>query len=111
VYSRIADLGNAPAFRGKFPAGMTAELRKLYYDTAGTSAQTTIAGLLNVVPPTQLMLGSDYPLAGPPPTNVMIEHAVEDFEAYKPSPQLKALVEHDNAVRLVPRLAQIQRVS
>jgi predicted TIM-barrel fold metal-dependent hydrolase len=111
VYSRVIDLGNTPAFRGKVPAGVAAELRKLYYDTAGTSSKTTIPALLNVIPPTQLLLGSDYPLAGPPPTNVMIQQAVAEFEAYHPSPALKAQVEHDNAVALVPRLAQIQRVS
>jgi 6-methylsalicylate decarboxylase len=110
VYSRVVGLGNAPAFRGKVPAGMAAELRKLYFDTAGTSAETTLVALLNIMPPSQLLLGSDYPLAGPPPVNVMIERAVEDFEAYKPSAQLKGLVERDNAVRLVPRLANIQRV-
>jgi predicted TIM-barrel fold metal-dependent hydrolase len=111
VYSRVIDLGDTPAFRGKVPAGVAAELRKLHYDTAGTSAKTTIPALLNVVPSTQLLLGSDYPLAGPPPTNVMVEQAVESFESYHPSPALKAQVEHDNAVALVPRLAQIQRVS
>jgi predicted TIM-barrel fold metal-dependent hydrolase len=111
VYSRVIELGDTPAFRGKVPAGVAAELRKLYYDTAGTSAKTTIPALLNVVPPTQLLLGSDYPLAGPPPTNVMIQQAVAEFESYHPSPALKAQVERDNAVALVPRLAQIQRVS
>jgi predicted TIM-barrel fold metal-dependent hydrolase len=111
VYSRVIDLGDTPAFRGKVPAGVAAELRKLHYDTAGTSAKTTIPALLNVVPSTQLLLGSDYPLAGPPPTNVMVEQAVESFESYHPSPALKAQVEHDNAIALVPRLAQIQRVS
>ena len=105
LYGRIEGLGNAPQFRGKFPAGMPAELRKLFYDSASMNAETAIPALLNVVPSTQLLLGSDYPLAGPPPTNVMIVKAVEEFEAYKPSPQLKTLVERDNAVRLVPRLA------
>jgi 6-methylsalicylate decarboxylase len=107
LYGRIAGLGSAPAFRGKVPAGVPAELRKLYYDTASMNAATNIPALLNIVPSTQLLLGSDYPLAGPPPTDVMIQQAVEDFEAFKPSPQLKALVERDNAMRLVPRLAKL----
>ncbi|HEV8022412.1 MAG TPA: amidohydrolase family protein [Candidatus Lustribacter sp.] len=111
VYGRLSGLMGVPAVRAALPGGIAAELKKLYYDTAGTNAQTTITALLDVVPPTQLLLGSDYPLAGPPPVNVMIEHAVADFEAYKPSEQVKTLVERDNAVRLVPRLAQIQRSS
>jgi hypothetical protein len=93
------------------PGGIYPELKKLNYDTAGTNAQTTLTALLDVIPPTQLLLGSDYPLAGPPPVDNMIVQAVQDFEAYNPSPQLKTLVERDNAVRLVPRLAQIQRSS
>lgn len=105
LYGRVEDLDSAPQFRGKFPAGMAAELRKLYYDTASLNAETTLPALLNAVPATHVLLGSDYPLAGAPPTNVMIARAVQEFEAYKPSPQLKALVERDNAVRLVPRLA------
>lgn len=109
VDGRLAGLMGVPAIRAKLPGGVAPELKKLYYDTAGTNAQTTITALLDVIPPTQLLLGSDYPLAGAPPTNVMIEHAVADFETYKPSPQLKTQVERDNAVRLVPRLAQIQR--
>lgn len=109
VYGRLSGLMGVPAIRAAVPAGIPAELKKLNYDTAGTNAQTTLTALLDVIPPTQLLLGSDYPLAGPPPVNVQIVHAVEDFEAYKPSPQLAAMVERDNAVRLIPRLAQIQR--
>jgi len=107
LYGRVEDLGSAPQFRDKFPAGMAAELRKLYYDTASLNAQTTLPALLSAVPSTQVLLGSDYPLAGAPPTNVMIARAVAEFEAYKPSPQLKALVERDNAKRLVPRIANL----
>ena len=111
VYGRLGGLMGQPAIRAALPGGVAPELKKFYYDTAGTNAQTTLTALLDVIPPTQLLLGSDYPLAGAPPTNVMIERAVEEWEAYKPTPQLKAQVERDNAVRLVPRLAQLQRTS
>jgi predicted TIM-barrel fold metal-dependent hydrolase len=107
IFGRIAGIGNAPQFKGKFPAGMQAELSKFYYDTASLSAISTLPALLKIVPPSQVLLGSDFPLAGPPPTNVMVEHAVKDFEDMKPSPKLKRAVEHDNAVRLLPRIAKI----
>jgi predicted TIM-barrel fold metal-dependent hydrolase len=109
VYGRLAGLNAAPAVRAAVPGGVFPELKKLSYDTAGTNAQTTLTALLDVIPPTQLLLGSDYPLAGPPPVDSMILDAVTAFEDYKPSPQLKAMVERDNAVRLVPRLARIER--
>jgi predicted TIM-barrel fold metal-dependent hydrolase len=107
VYGRIVGLDNAPAFKGKFPAGMHDELAKLFYDTASLDGGTTLAALLKVVPASQILLGSDYPLAGPPPTDVMIERAVARFEASKPSPRLKHMIEHDNAIRLLPRIAKI----
>jgi len=107
IYGRIEGLGNAPAFKDKVPAGMHAELGKLYYDTASLSAVSTLPALLKIVPSTQVLLGSDYPLAGAPPTNVMIKRAVDEFEAMKPSPELKEAVERGNALRLVPRVAKI----
>ena len=107
IYGRIEKLGNAPAFKGKFPAGMNAELSKLYYDTASLSSLSTLPALLKIVPRSQILLGSDFPLAGPPPTDVMITRAVAEFEAMKPSATLRQAVEHDNALRLIPGIAQV----
>jgi 6-methylsalicylate decarboxylase len=106
IYGRIAETSHMPAFRGKF-ADMHAELVKLYYDTASLDPKVTFPALLRMVPPTQILLGSDYPLAGPPPVNIMVKKAVAEFEAYHPSPKLKRAVEHDNAVRLLPRITKI----
>jgi predicted TIM-barrel fold metal-dependent hydrolase len=107
VYGRLENLGTAPQFKDKFPAGMVAELKKLYYDTASMNAETSITALLRGVPSSQLLLGSDYPLVATKPLNEAIVRAVAEFEEYKPSPQLKAQVERDNAMRLVPRLAKV----
>jgi 6-methylsalicylate decarboxylase len=107
VYGRIAGLGNVPSLKAKFPDGMPAELRKLNYDTASLSPVSTLPALLKIVPASQVLLGSDYPLAGPPPTDVMITRAVEEFEAMKPSAALRQAVERDNAIRLIPRIARI----
>ena len=107
LYGRVTALGTAPQFKDKFPAGMAAELKKLYYDTASTNAETTVAALLEAVPATQLLLGSDYPLVAEKPLDRAIVRAVAEFEAYKPSTQVKALVERGNAMRLVPRLSSV----
>jgi predicted TIM-barrel fold metal-dependent hydrolase len=107
VYGRVAGLGNSPAFKAKVPAGVPAELQKLHYDTASLSAVSTLPALLKIVPASQVLLGSDYPLAGPPPTDVMVKRAVEEFEAMKPSPALRQAIERDNAVKLIPRIATI----
>jgi predicted TIM-barrel fold metal-dependent hydrolase len=107
VYGRLENLGTTPQFKDKFPAGMVAELKKLYYDTASMNAETSITALLRAVPSSQLLLGSDYPLVATKPLNEAIVRAVAEFEEYKPSPQLKAQVERDNAMRLVRRLAKV----
>ena len=106
IYGRISETAKMPAFKGKF-TDMHAELVKLYYDTASLDPVVTLPALLKMVPATQILLGSDYPLAGPPPVNVMVKKAVEEFEEMHPSAKLKQAVEHDNPVRLLPRIAKI----
>ena len=106
IYGRIAETAHMPAFKDKF-ADMHAELIKLHYDTASLDPVVTLPALLKMVPPTQILLGSDYPLAGAPPTDVMVAKAVKEFEDMHPSAKLKQAVEHDNPIRLIPRIAQI----
>ena len=107
LYGRVAGISNQPQFRQKIPAGMKAELAKLYYDTASLNPEVNLPALLRAVPQSQVLLGSDYPLAGAPPVDVMVGRAVKEFEDMHPSAKLKQAVEHDNAVRLLPRIAKI----
>jgi predicted TIM-barrel fold metal-dependent hydrolase len=53
----------APANIGeKVPDGIEYELRRLYYDIAGTAQRPAIAALTSFVPTTQILFGSDYPM-------------------------------------------------
>ena len=106
IYNRLVSVGNIPVVKQRAPAGMHAELGKLYYDTASLNPEVTLPALLKLVPPSQILLGSDYPLAGEPPTDVMVKKAVKQFEDMHPAPKLKQAVEHDNAVRLLPRITK-----
>ncbi len=45
----------------KVPNGIEYELKRLYYDLAGTAYRPAIAALTNFVPTTQILFGSDYP--------------------------------------------------
>jgi predicted TIM-barrel fold metal-dependent hydrolase len=45
----------------KIPNGIEYELKRLYYDIAGTAYQPAIAALTNLVPTTQILFGSDTP--------------------------------------------------
>jgi predicted TIM-barrel fold metal-dependent hydrolase len=43
------------------PTGIEAELQRLYYDTANATHPASMAALLKLVAPTQVLYGSDYP--------------------------------------------------
>ncbi|MGQ0835169.1 MAG: amidohydrolase family protein [Gammaproteobacteria bacterium] len=45
----------------KVPKGVEYELRRLHYEIAGSANPPAMAGLMNLVPTTQIMFGSDYP--------------------------------------------------
>jgi predicted TIM-barrel fold metal-dependent hydrolase len=47
--------------REKLPNGIEYELRRLYYDIAGTAYRPAIAALTSLVPATQILFGSDNP--------------------------------------------------
>ena len=50
--------------RRKVPAGVNAELRKLYYEIAGSANTPAMSALMNLVPRSQVLFGSDYPWDG-----------------------------------------------
>jgi predicted TIM-barrel fold metal-dependent hydrolase len=45
----------------KAPKGIEYELKRLYYDIAGTAYRPAIAALTTLVPVTQILFGSDNP--------------------------------------------------
>ena len=83
---------------GITPADVDAAIKGMYYDTANATFPATMAALLKEIPLTQIMFGTDYPY-------------------FQPAPQAEALrrlglgeaellaIDHGNAERLMPRLA------
>ena len=60
---RIAQLSTSvPQLAAAVPDGVEAELRRLYYEVANSANRPAIAALLSLVPATQVMFGSDFPL-------------------------------------------------
>jgi predicted TIM-barrel fold metal-dependent hydrolase len=45
----------------KVPNGVEYELKRLYYEIAGSANRPAMSALMNLVPTTQIMFGSDYP--------------------------------------------------
>lgn len=99
LIGRIEELGHRPIGKN-FPAGMRAELRKFYYDTASAWNDGAMAALLNLVPSTRVMFGSDYPF-------LSAVEAAKKMNKVKLSRALKAQIDRDNALKLFPRLRKL----
>lgn len=99
LIGRIEELGHRPIGKN-FPAGMRAELRKFYYDTASAWNDGAMAALLNLVPSTHVMFGSDYPF-------LSAVEAAKKMNKVKLSRALKAQIDRDNALKLFPRLQKL----
>jgi predicted TIM-barrel fold metal-dependent hydrolase len=79
------------------PDGVPAELQRLYYDTANAAWPVSMAGLLKMVPPSQVVFGTDFPYV---PTTLQAEALEKDGL----SAEALAAIRRDNAARLIPRL-------
>jgi len=97
VHSRLVSESLRAPGDPRFPNGAYAELRKLYYDTASVTNAATFGALTALVPTSQLLLGSDYPL-GPPYAVVMRE-----FEGLALAADARRAIERANALRLLPQ--------
>jgi predicted TIM-barrel fold metal-dependent hydrolase len=81
----------------RIPGGVSSELRKLYYDVANSLNPSSMAALMNLVPTSQLLFGSDFPYVPCALTANGVDHFGLSFS------DLQA-INRGNAVRLFPRL-------
>jgi predicted TIM-barrel fold metal-dependent hydrolase len=79
------------------PNGIEYELKRLHYETANAAYPPNMAALLKFVPLSQIMFGTDYPYVA------VTENVADLAGCGLAEAELKA-IEHDNAVRLIPRL-------
>lgn len=75
---------------------VNAQLRRFYYDTAMIMNEAPIAGLVKLVPVSQIVYGTDYPYRS------SVDYT-KGLPAFFKGDNLKA-VERENALRLIPRL-------
>lgn len=117
TFSRFRDIrfifthagGNVPMLLGrmhqygpkniseKAPNGIEYELKRLYYDIAGTAYRPAIAALTTLVPTTQILFGSDNPF-------VPLAETAEGIMQLGFSGDDLARIGRDNALTLLPRL-------
>ena len=81
----------------KAPNGIEYELKRLYYDVAGTAYRPAIAALTSLVPTTQILFGSDNPFIPLAETaEGMVELGFSAIDLQR--------IGRDNALTLLPRL-------
>jgi 6-methylsalicylate decarboxylase len=79
------------------PQGVIAELQRLHYDTANAAWAPSMAGLLKLVPASQVVFGTDFPYLK---TQLQKDQLMRDGL----SPAVLSAIAHENALRLVPGL-------
>jgi predicted TIM-barrel fold metal-dependent hydrolase len=84
------------ALASRVPNGVLYELKKLHYDVANATNNSSLAALMNLVPTTQILWGSDYPYRAVGPT-------ATGWDNYQVSDEVKRAVNRDNALKLFPR--------
>jgi predicted TIM-barrel fold metal-dependent hydrolase len=100
---RIEELApSVPALAAKTPNGPEYELKRLHYEIANSANRPAIAALTALVPPTQILFGSDFPLVPLPVT-------AGGLTKVGLAPDALAALARGNALRLFPRLNQGRR--
>jgi predicted TIM-barrel fold metal-dependent hydrolase len=84
----------------RIPDGPIAELKKLYYDVANSTNPSTMAAIMNLVPTSQILFGSDYPY-------VQIPVTTGGMDRLNLPPQTAAAINRENALAILPRLRSI----
>lgn len=89
----------APKAKETVPDGTVAELRRFFYDTAQTSNRGAMSALAAIVPPSQIVFGTDFPY------RTGSDHVTGLRGAGVFTDEQIAAIERGNALKLIPRLA------
>ncbi len=88
-----------PKAKPAVPDGTLAELKRFYYDTAQTANKSAMSALSAIIPPSQIVFGTDFPY------RTGIDHVKGLREAGVFTDEQLASIERGNALKLIPRLA------
>jgi predicted TIM-barrel fold metal-dependent hydrolase len=91
--------GASAAAKDRLPDGFLAAIEKYFYDLAGAANKGVVASLLQLVPPGQVLFGTDFPPGG---TSLDVANTLAGLGLFSAG-DLRA-IERDNAVKLLPRL-------
>jgi predicted TIM-barrel fold metal-dependent hydrolase len=94
---RVGHSGSNRPFLSRVPKGIDYELKKLHYDIAIAAYRPSLLALLDYVPLTQILFGSDYPFSG-------IGHTMDGLAGMELAEAAVRAIHRGNAERLMPRL-------
>ena len=94
---RMIHSGSNSRFLEKVPKGIDYELKKLHYDIAMAAFRPSLTALFEMVPKSQVLLGSDYPFSS-------LNASVSGLEAMGLPAEESRAIYRGNAERLIPRL-------
>ena len=100
LIQRYEQEARLPAHAATLPDGTIPLLRRYFYDTAQAANPVALGALMQVVPPSQVLFGTDYPYR---PSIQMVAGVVGSHL----SAAEQGMIYRDNALRLFPRLAAI----
>jgi len=103
---RISFLDTIPIVKERAPKGAINYLKLFYYDTALSANRYTFSALRELVDPTHILFGSDYPFAPEQETDMTIAgiNSYDRFDA-----QTRKAIERDNAFALFPQLLKYMK--
>jgi predicted TIM-barrel fold metal-dependent hydrolase len=98
IANRLVGLAkNRPELNARVPNGVMHELSKIYVDVVGVTTTGAMKAVLDIVPMSHLLFGTDYPFWSP-------ETTIKGLAGLKLSPTDLRSIECDNALRLLPGL-------
>ena len=93
-----------PNILERAPRGVMAYLKSFYYDTGLSTSPYALRSLLELVPPTQILFGSDFPFAPAP----LVVKEVDDLQAIQfLDENTRFMMDRTNALGLFPRIRTV----
>jgi predicted TIM-barrel fold metal-dependent hydrolase len=90
-----------PGTLERAPRGVMHYLKRFFYDTALSANPHALRSLCELVPPTQILFGTDFPFAPEPVTHLTID-GLTTYDGFDEA--TRGAIERDNALALLPRL-------
>jgi predicted TIM-barrel fold metal-dependent hydrolase len=98
---RLAQGRLIPPLNEKAPQGAIAYLQRLYYDTAMSATPHALSSLRELVDPSHILFGSDFPFLPEP----LIEESIQGLADYREfDAAARKSIGRDSALALFPRL-------